>query len=54
MVVAELEHEDLQDAPNVCGANAFEGIEQSPERRRAVLARMLVEAPTNSEEIEEV
>ena len=32
----------------------FEGIEQPPERRRTVLPRMLIEAPTDSEEIEEV
>ncbi len=54
MVVAELQDQDLQDAPNVCGAHTFEGIEQSPERGRTMLPWMLAETPADSDEIEEI
>jgi hypothetical protein len=54
VVVGELKEQDLQLTPEVCGTDAFEGIEQSPERGRAVLPRMLIETPTDGEKIEEV
>jgi hypothetical protein len=53
VVVGELEEQDLQHAPEVCGTHAFEGIKQSPQRRRSVLSWMLVEAPADGEQVEE-
>ena len=54
MVVAELEHQDLQHASKIRCVDACEGIKESSECGRTVLPRMLIEAPTDSEEIEEV
>ena len=53
MVVGELEEQDLQHASEVSGVGACERVKESPERWRSVLARMLIEAPADSEEIEE-
>ena len=49
IVVAELKHHDLQVLGSVSITGAFEGIKKSPKRGRAVLPRMLIEAPTDSE-----
>jgi hypothetical protein len=54
VIVSELKQQDLQLAAKICGANAFKRFEESPQRGRSMLTRMLLEAPANSEEIEEI
>lgn len=54
VVVGELEEQDLQHASESCSVGVRQRLQESPQRRRAVLTRMLIEAPADSEEIEEI